>query len=365
MSTRPQSNVTRREFVQQTTAIAAGAAVGANLVGQAAGEALDPPRDANPSAPPCDVTKTRSYNPNMEYRRLGRTGLMVSAVGIGGHVKRNPYRTNSPDFKKNRREVLMACIDHGINYADPCGAGEVLFVAEALGKDREKMYLGFDWRGARNPSIAGDLTKMKDQLDTGLRDAKLEYVDLWRVTMREQTSRNSEKEIETVAQALEWAKKTGKARFTGLSTHHRPWIAEAVAKYPQFEVIVTPYSAGSNEKPEGSMFEALRKYDVGLIGIKPFASGTIFKSGGAPDSATKQEDDERGQLALRHVLSTDALHCTIPGLITVDQVKNAVAAVKERRRFDLAETERLQQMVREMWDNLPHAYQWLREWKWV
>jgi hypothetical protein len=148
--------------------------VGANLAGQ--------PCEAAP-APAADVTKTRSYNENMEYRRLGRTGLMVSAVGIGGHVKRIPFRGGSPDFKKNRREVLAACIAHGINYADPCGAGEVLFVAEALGKDREKMYLGFDWSGARNPGTAGNLDKMKEQLDTGLRQAKLEYVDLWRVTM--------------------------------------------------------------------------------------------------------------------------------------------------------------------------------------
>ena len=144
-------------------------------------------------------------------------------------------------------------------------------------------------------------------------------MDLWRVTMREQTTRNSEKEIETVMAALKWAKQTGKARFTGISTHHRPWIADAVAKYPQLEVIVTPYSAGSKEKPVGSMFEALRHHDVGFIGIKPFASGSVFKSGGQPDSATRQEDDERARLALRYVLCCDVLSCAIPGLITVDQ----------------------------------------------
>jgi hypothetical protein len=36
---------------------------------------------------------------------------------------------------------------------------------------------------------------------------------------------------------------------TGISTHHRPWIAEAVVKYPQFDVVITPYSAGSHAKP--------------------------------------------------------------------------------------------------------------------
>ena len=37
-----------------------------------------------------------------------------------------------------------------------------------------------------------------------------------------------EKEIEIAMEALDWAKKTGKARFTGVSSHDRPWIAEAV-----------------------------------------------------------------------------------------------------------------------------------------
>jgi len=334
---------------------AAGATVGAGALGNALGAA----------APSPDPTKTRSYNENMEYRRLGRTGLMVSAVSIGGHWKQMPFADGSADFKKNRREVMAACIDHGINYADPCGAGEVVVYAEALGKSREKMYFGFDWWGARDPGIGGSLAKMKEQLDTGLREAKLEYVDLWRVTMREQTTLNSEGEVETVMAALEWAKQTGKARFTGISTHHRPWIAEAVAKYPQLEVVVTPYSAGSKEKPVGSMFEALRKHDVGMIGIKPFASGSIFKSGGKPDSQTRQEDDERARLALRYVLCCDVLSCAIPGLITIDQVKNAAAAVKERRQLDLAEAERFDALVQDMWANLPPNYRWLRNWEWV
>jgi aryl-alcohol dehydrogenase-like predicted oxidoreductase len=350
-----ENRMNRRQFVHTAAIAAAGTTIGAPVIEKAARAevaALDP-------------TRTRSYNENMEYRRLGRTGLMVSAVSIGGHWKQMPFAHGSEDFKKNRREVMAACIDHGINYADPCGAGEVLVYAEALGKNRDKIYFGFDWQGARSPEIAGSLDKMKQQLDQGLREAKLEYVDLWRVTMREQTTRNTEKEVQTVMAALEWAKRTGKARFTGISTHHRPWIADAVAKYPQLEVIVTPYSAGSKEKPVGSMFEALRKHDVGFIGIKPFASGSVFKSGGKPDSATRQEDDDRARLALRYVLCCDVLSCAIPGLITVDQVRNAAAAVKERRQFDVAEAERFDALVAEMWANLPDNYQWLRHWEWV
>ena len=174
-----------------------------------------------------------------------------------------------------------------------------------------------------------------------------------------------EREIENVAAALEWGKKTGRARTTGVSTHHRPWIAEAVAKYPSLEVIITPYAAGSKAKPVGSMFEAFRKHDVGFIGIKPFASGTLFASAGVPDSATKKEDDERARMALRRVLNCDLLAASIPGLITVDQVKNAAAAVKERRQLDLAEAARHEELTARMWRNLPPSYHWLRDWEWV
>jgi aryl-alcohol dehydrogenase-like predicted oxidoreductase len=237
--------------------------------------------------------------------------------------------------------------------------------AEALGNRRKDIYFGFDWTLGRDPQVAGSLERMKQGLDDGLREAKLDYVDVWRVTIREQATRNTEQEIETIMAALDWGKKTGKARFTGISTHHRPWIAEAVAKFPQLEVIITPYSAGSKERPIGSMFDALRKHDVGLIGIKPFAGGTLFQSQGAPDSTSKEEDDQRARMALRYVLCSDVLTCAIPGLMSVDQVKNAAAAVHERRQFDLAETRRYEEMTRQMWANLPRDYQWLRNWAWV
>jgi aryl-alcohol dehydrogenase-like predicted oxidoreductase len=284
---------------------------------------------------------------------------------MGGHWKKIPFKPGSEDFKRNRHEVIHAALDHGINYIDACSASEVEVYAEALGDRRKEIYFGFDWTLGRKPEIAGSLERLKQGLDDGLKKSGLDYVDLWRITMREQTTLNTPHEIETIMEALAWGKQTGKARSTGVSTHHRPWIAAAVAKYPQLEVIVTPYAAGSKEKPVGSMFEALRKHDAGLIGIKPFASGTLFASQGVPDSATKGEDDERARMALRYVFCCDALAASIPGLITVDQVKNAAAAVRERRRLDLAEAVRHEELTAAMWRKLPAHYQWLKHWEWV
>ena len=342
-----REQISRRELIC-TTALAAGASLGA-LRGAQAPEAR----------------KTRSYNPDMEYRPLGRTGMMISAISMGGHWKRIPFKPGSEDFKKNRREVIYSCLEHGINYIDACSPGEVLVYAEALGSRRKEIYFGYDFSLARKPEIAGSLDKLKQAMDDGLKQTGLDYVDVWRLTMREQTTQNAPQEVENVMAALEWGKKTGRARATGISAHHRPWIAEAVAKYPQLEVVITPYSAGSKEKPVGSMFDAFRKFNVGMIAIKPFASGTLFASLGEPISQTKDEDDRRARMALRYVLSSGAPAATIPGLITVDQVKNAAAAVRERRQFESAEATHYEILADRMWRNLPPDYHWLRDWRWV
>ena len=113
-------------------------------------------------------------------------------------------------------------------------------------------------RGARKPELAGSLEKLKQGIDDGLKKSGLDYVDLWRLTMREQATHNSRAGNRKRDGGARMGQEDGQSAFTGISTHHRPWIAEAVAKYPQIEVIVTPYSAGSKEKPVGSMFEHSR-----------------------------------------------------------------------------------------------------------
>jgi aryl-alcohol dehydrogenase-like predicted oxidoreductase len=91
--------------------------------------------------------------------------------------------------------------------------------------------------------------------------------------------------------------------------------------------------------------------------------GNLFASRGNPDSVTKEEDDQRARMSLGYVLCCDVLSASIPGLITVDQVRSATAAVRERREFEAAEAARYQELAAEMWRNLPVNYQWLHDWK--
>jgi predicted aldo/keto reductase-like oxidoreductase len=364
------NNLTRRDFIRDGAIAAAGLAVGAS------GSQIARAGEAG-----AVVRKTRSYNPEMEYHRLGKTGLWVSAVCLGGHWKRVDKMVpgvfkgggwlsadlNSDGFKKNRRDVVTRCIESGINYIDACTREEVQAYAEALRGRRDAMLLGFSWyqEELRNGNFR--TTKaLLGTLDKGMSKAKLDYVDLWRITMHEQSGNHSNAEVDEMMGALEKARKQGKARFTGASSHDRPHIKWMIETYPTvFQVVVTPYTAKSKVRPKDSVFDAVKKYDMGVFGIKPFAGTSLFKGDSSPNSPQAEEDDRRARLAIRYILATDAITAPIPGMINEHQVDNVVKAIKERRELDVAEAKELEQAMDEAWANLPAHRQWLKDWEYV
>jgi hypothetical protein len=355
--------MTRREFVRDSAVAAAGLAA---AVGAAQAAATD-------------TKKILNYNPDMEYRRLGKTGLTVSAVCLGGHWKRINKMVratgigwlaadiNDADFQKNRYDVVTRCMEVGINYIDACCGAEVIAYTRAVKGRRDKIYMGFSWceKEIRQPEY-----RTKDALlkvfEDGLKTAGLDYADLWRVTMHEQSGRHTAGEVEEMMKALEAAKKQGKARFTGFSSHDRPHIAGMIQKYPNIvDALCTPYTAKTKELPQDSLFETVRKYDVGIFGIKPFASNSLFKGDSAVDSPTAEEDDRLARLAIRYILCNPAITAPIPGLVNPHQVDNVALAVKERRQLDQAEKAELDKAMDEAWARLPDDYQWLKDWEYV
>jgi aryl-alcohol dehydrogenase-like predicted oxidoreductase len=317
----------------------------------------------------------------MEYRRLGKTGISVSAVCLGGHWKRIDKMVpgvfkgkgwlsadlTSEGFRNNRRQVVDRCIEHGINYIDACTWQEVTAYTEALKGRRDAMYLGFSWyhEEMRNPKFR-TVDALLSTLDKGMSQTKLDYVDLWRITMYEQSGRHTDAEIDQMMGALEKAKKQGKVRFTGLSSHDRKHIKKMIETYPQvIQVIVTPYTAKSKKKLEDSLFDAIKKHDVGFFGTKPFSNASLFRGDSSPGNPHAEQDDKLARMAIRYILSNPAITAPIPGMISPHQVDNVVNAVKERRQLDVLEAAELQEAMDQAWANLPAGYQWLKDWEYV
>jgi predicted aldo/keto reductase-like oxidoreductase len=325
--------------------------------------------------------KTRSYNPEMEYHRLGKTGLWISAVCLGGHWKRVDKMVpgvfkgkgwldadlDMDGFVKNRYDVVTRCIENGINYIDACTWQEVVTYARALKDRREQMYLGFSWYQEEMRKEDFRTAKaLLGTLDKGMREAKLEYADVWRITMLSQSGRHTEAEVNEMVDALEKAKKQGKVRFTGLSSHDREHIKWMIETYPNtVQVVCTPYTAKSKVLPTDSVFDAVKKHDVGVFGIKPFAGTSLFKGDSSPESPTAEEDDRLARMAIRYILCNPAITAPIPGMINAHQVDNMARAVKEHRELDVAEAKELETAMDEAWAKLPAHYQWLKDWEYV
>jgi predicted aldo/keto reductase-like oxidoreductase len=357
--------ITRREFVKQS-AVAAASLAAAAAAAQAAAQ---------------DTKKALNYNPNMEYRRAGKTGLMVSAVSMGGHWKRIEKmlppgsegkaifggNLENADFQKNRRDTVTKCMEKGINWIDSCTCDEVKAYAKAIQGRRDKMYLACSWyeREMRNGEFRTE-KKLLETLDWGLKDCGLEYADLWRITMHEQSDKHTEAEVDEMMKALAAAKKQGKVRLAGFSSHNRPHIKWMIEKYSDvIDAFCTPYTAKTKELPTDSLFDAVKKCDVAVFGIKPFASNSLFKGSSAVDDPQATEDDERARLAIRYILCNPALTAPIPGLLNPHQVENVAQAVQERRKLDVAESKKLEAAMDEAWAKLPDDYQWLKDWEYV
>jgi aryl-alcohol dehydrogenase-like predicted oxidoreductase len=399
--------VTRRGFIHSGAAAAAGALV------------IPAIRTVYAGNPANESTQgILNYNEQMEYRRAGKTGLMVSVVCLGGHWKRVntvvpglfeggswlSADLNNRDFEKNRHDVVSRCIDRGINYIDACTKQEVIMYAKALKDRRSQMYLGFSWyqeemrslcsemnqaEKAGQPKPPGWITeKLKEALDNGFRETGLDYVDVWRITCFERSGDHSDRQMEEMLEALRWAKKSGRARFTGISSHDRPHIKKWIELAPaELEVICTPYTSktklqgakivlsdegnAASIQPlgdgtwESSLWAAMQKQDVAWFGIKPFASGSLFRGDSTPGNPHEQEDNQVARLTLRAILTNPVITAPIPGLITQEQVDNAAVAVLQRRKLDKEEQSQLDAATDRAFANLPHYYRWLNDWNYV
>jgi aryl-alcohol dehydrogenase-like predicted oxidoreductase len=357
----------RRQFVRDGATLAAGlAAAGVIAPGTASARA---------------AAEILNFNPDMEYRPLGKTGLMISAVALGGHWKRvvnviggqesAGWMTTDIEgegFIKNRADVVTRCIQRGINYVDACCGEEILTYSRVLKDRRDRMYFGYSWhvRESRFPEWR-PVDQLKQGLETGLKEAGLDHVDVWRISLLEQSSQHSTAELDDVAAALDWAKQTGRARFTGVSSHDRPHLRHIITTYPdQIDVILTPYTADTRVvTDESGLWATIQQQKVGWLGIKPFASNSLFQGDSTPTSPHAAEDNRLARLALRYILCNPAISAPIPGLISVQQVDNAALAVKERRALDLAERRTLQRAMDRAWAALPDNYRWLEQWKYV
>ena len=256
---------------------------------------------------PQDAAPKTSTPAKLQFRTLGRTGLKVTTLGFGCMITSDP-------------SVVQRAADLGINYFDTArsyqhGNNERM-VGAALAARRKQLVLS-------TKTEASDKAGALEQLDTSLRELKTDYVDIWYLHSKDNVADVNDGLIE----AQQIAKKQGKIRFAGLSTHKPQLLLPWMAQKGGFDVALTVYNFAMDRAIEQAI-DTATKAGIGVVAMKVMAGG--FKDI-KPTSPlySKLKQDGAMLAALKWVLSRPNISTTIPGIVDMDQLDENLKAMAD------------------------------------
>lgn len=346
------ADANRRDFLKASSAAATGAMLGPLA---SAGET------------PVDPAKILNYNPKMTYRRLGKTGFMISEISLGGHGGQKV---------EDRVPVLERAVALGMNYVDNNIDGECNLYGAAMAKTktagRDKWFIGFaSWPEKITPDYEKQLTPegMMKNIEARLKSYHTDYLDLWRpVGATWGPGQNNlgtllpvnDPTLEMVVGVFEKAKQQGKVRHLGLSAHNPKVFRKVLTKFPQFEVIIFPYLFLTKELGGDSLLKLAQEKNVGVVGLKPFGAGTTF---GIKPREIQGRIDQRAHVLVKEMLQETRLSAIIPGVNTPEQLEENVKGSYEKSQPSTPEEKRaFQECIENYYAHLTPEYRWLQQW---
>src|SRR3954454_25198991 len=309
--TPPSPSPNRREFLQQT---AAGLSAAGVVASQAAAQ-----------------SPTRTNSGGIPLRPLGKTGEMVSLIGLGGHSATNPKKLS----EKESARLIQRAVDEGITFMDNCwdyhdgGAEEWMGKALAEGGRRDKLVLMTKVCGRNR-------TEAQSNLEDSLRRLKTDRIDLGQ--FHEMVYDNDPDWIFAEDGAIHAglkALKDGKVRFLGFTGHKDPLI--------HLKMLSKPFDWAAVQMPlnvmdvhyrsfQRQVLPVLLQRNIGVLAMKSLGgSGNIVSKAGVP-----VED------ALRYVLSLP-ISTLVTGIASEQVLDQNLKIVREFTPLSPDERARIEQ----------------------
>ncbi len=207
----------------------------------------------------------------MQYRKLGRSDLMVSEIALGS------WLTYGGGVGRAQAEAcLRAAFDAGVNFIDTAnvyalGAAES-FLGEALqGVPRDRYVLATKVYFPMSPQDQGlSAYQIKKQLDGSLKRLRVDHVDLY------QCHRYDERTpLEETMAALTAAVQQGKTRYIGFSEWAPEQVRAALALPGARFVSSQPQYSLLWRAPEAEVFPLCAAEGLGNIVWSPLAQGIL------------------------------------------------------------------------------------------
>ncbi len=300
----------------------------------------------------------------MPTRRLGRTDMTLSAIGLGAWAIGGSW---GPVDDAQSMKTLHAAVDAGVNFidtADVYGMGHSERLVARLLRERPRDRIWVATKAGRKlpaQTLAGySMTNLVSWVDQSLTNLDVDAVDLLQLHCPHPAVFDSAE----VFGFLDDLVSMGKVRYYGVSVETVDEARRAMVhpNVQSIQIIFNPFRI----KPASTLFELAERNEVGILARVPLASGLL--TGKLSASSTFAQDDHRqfnrqgeqfdkgetfsgvpyevglaaveelrplvppgvtlAQFALRWILMWSAVTCAIPGARTPEQAhSNAVAAL--------------------------------------
>lgn len=259
----------------------------------------------------------------MEYRRLGKSNLQVSAVGFGGH-QTGGYRGQFKVPLAERIKVIERGLELGITYFDTTTRLEVeslssVFAAIGGKPDNVAVACMYTDYKLNRDVVEGIEEKVRESIEQNLK--YFDPIDVFNLCgdglpySRERTLRALE--------ALERAREEGKVKHFGFSTHVMKYALSMIRNHPEFCLVMFPFNAVLPKIAE-IFFPVTREAEVAVVGMKAVAARGFFDLGLEPERYGKGLSVAIA--AIKWVLQYPEVSCTIPAMNSLAEVEENVRA---------------------------------------
>ncbi len=211
----------------------------------------------------------------METRELGRSGLKVSAMGLGCMGMSEFYGETD---EAESISTIHRALELGINFLDTADMygpfkNEIL-VGEAIRGCRDQVVLATKFGVVRDPEnagmrgISGRPDYVRSACEASLRRLGVDTIDLYY-----QHRVDPETPIEDTVGAMARLVEEGKVRYLGLSEAGPETLRRASAVHP-IAALQTEYSLWSRD-PEDGILDACRELGIGFVAYSPLGRGFL------------------------------------------------------------------------------------------
>ncbi|MFG1343623.1 aldo/keto reductase [Xanthobacter autotrophicus DSM 431] len=247
----------------------------------------------------------------MDHRPLGRSGLSVSAIGLGCMGMSEFY---GPSDDEQSLATLAAALERGINFFDTADMYGVGHNERLLGRflkgRRDQVILATKFGNVRGPNgerlgVSGTPDYVRSACDASLARLGIDTIDLYY-----QHRVDPDTPIEETVGAMKGLVEAGKVRFLGLSECSVATLRRAHAVHP-ITAVQIEYSLWSRE-PEAEMLDACRELGITFVAYSPlgrsFLTGTVKSPDSlAPDDFRRQNPRFTGEALQQNLKLTEAL----------------------------------------------------------